>query len=274
MQAVSLDHSLIGFSGSVPMFRRALVLLLTVAAASACAAAAPAAGTAPPVPVATATCATPPREVLVIVMGEVELEPGASDRLQVFSSPEPTAFQALPPACTVRWAMDPDGRGSIDAGDGTVTVDADAAVGDTFEVQATLADGRVVTARVRVVRRGPGSMVGFYHEVSRVPCGGGTAQPPAHPIEELIFHGDGSFLVTWVTFDARHDYWGTYTFDETSGRLSLRMDAGNYLPVDFDGEGTVVFEGQTTVRLRDIWLGSSEAGPEERTCEHVFERWP
>jgi hypothetical protein len=230
----------------------------------------------PAVPTTSAdpsACATPVGEPLVIAPGEIELVAGESIPLEVTSSPHPSAFEALPSRCTVTWAVTPPGRGaSITATGGILTISSDAAIDSAFEVRARLADGREVANRVRVVRRGRGSMVGVYREVSRVSCGGGEPAVPAHPIGELEFMGDGTFRATWVPFEVRYDFWGTYFHDPGQGTLTLRVTGGNHVPSDLDDAGTVVFEGDDTFRLRDMWLGSASSGPETRSCQQTFNR--
>jgi hypothetical protein len=217
-------------------------------------------------------CAIPEGNVLLIAGGEIELGAGESVSLRVSSASHPNARDPLPPGCTVSWSVEPSERASIGAADGTLTVAADAAVNDLFDVRATLADGRTVDARVRVVDRGPGSVVGTFREVSRVPCGGGEPTTPAHPIQELVLSGDGTFAVTWVPFDTRQDYWGTYVFVPETGALSLQVQSGSYVPADLDGEGTVAFDGVTGIRLVDLWLGSDVSGSEDPSCTQVFDR--
>jgi hypothetical protein len=218
-------------------------------------------------------CAPPAGEVLVIALGDIELVPGDIAPLEVTSSPHPSAFEALPSTCTVTWTVTPPGRGaSIEATSGTLTIASDAAIDSAFEVHAKLADGRDVANRVRVVRRGRGSMVGVYREVSRVSCGGSEPTVSAHPIGELEFMGDGTFRATWVPFEVRYDYWGTYFHDPDQRTLTLRVTGGNYVPSDLDDAGTVVFEGADSFRLRDMWLGSASPGLETRSCQQTFNR--
>ena len=83
------------------------------------------------------------------------------------------------------------------------------------------------------------------------------------------------FSVTWQPFETYKDYWGTYDFEPaeegaSAGRLSLRIEGGNYIPdgaesltleVSVDGDTLVVSEGS---------FGGEGYGA--RTCEAPFTR--
>jgi hypothetical protein len=224
-------------------------------------------------PVDPGACATPVGDVLLIALGEIEVVGGETVPLEVGSSSHPSAFEALPSGCTVTWTVTPAGRGaSITATSGTVTIASDATTDSVFEARAGLADGREVKNSVRVVLRGRDSMIGLYREVSRVTCDGGEAAVPANPIGELEFMGDGTFRATWVPLEVRYDYWGTYAHDVARSTLTLAVTGGNHVPGDLDETCTVVFEGDDTLRLRDLWLGSSSSGPETPSCQQIFSR--
>ena len=223
-------------------------------------------------PVDPGACATPVGDVLLIALGEIEVVGDETVPLEVGSSSHPSAFEAPPSGCTVTWTVTPAGRGaSITATSGTLTIASDATTDSVLEVCARLADGREVKNSVRVVLRGWDSMIGLYREVSRVTCDGGDAVP-ANPIGELEFMGDGTFGATWVPFEVRYDYWGTYAHDVVRSTLTLAVTGGNHVPSDLDETGTVVFEGDDSLRLRDMWLGSSSSGPETPSCQQIFSR--
>jgi hypothetical protein len=88
----------------------------------------------------------------------------------------------------------------------------------------------------------------------------------------MIFEADGTFTVTWFPFEVYKDYWGTYTFGLEQGTLTLTIDTGNYIPEEFDGEGTFTFEEGGRLVLRDIWLGASpdKEGAVAAQCGHVL----
>jgi len=198
---------------------------------------------------------------------------GESMDLEVVSSMAPFASDPLPSDCTVTWAVSGSVEGvTIDSATGNLSIGGGAVVGNTFEVRATLGDGREVAEQVSIVQRGEGSLVGTFHEVARVPCGGGAEAPPANPVLLLRFFGGGRFHLAFVPFEARYDYEGSYTHDAESGALSMEARELNYLPQDVELEGTVIFDGDSRIRLRDMWLGSSPANSETPSCEHVFER--
>ena len=90
-----------------------------------------------------------------------------------------------------------------------------------------------------------------------------------HPIRELVFRPDGTFLMTWTPFETYWDYVGEWTYDVRSRRLEMRTTGrANYIPEDIDlsGRATIV-DGVMT--LEDMTLGSRQRGA---ICAQVFAR--
>jgi hypothetical protein len=93
------------------------------------------------------------------------------------------------------------------------------------------------------------------------------------PIMELLFDADGSFSVTWMPFEVYVDYWGTYTYDRSTGTVLLHVEGGNYVPPDVQvGPGKFSVAGGS-LHLEGIWLGSSrDVAPVTGRCGQTFQR--
>ncbi|HEX2189180.1 MAG TPA: hypothetical protein VHG51_09805 [Longimicrobiaceae bacterium] len=224
-----------------------------------------------PAPAANAPACSPPEAPLLVAFGEMEVAPGAADTLEVFSSTHPGAVDPLPGSCRPVWSLGGDAPATIDARSGLLRIAPDAPDGARFAVSARVGD-RVATAEVRVVDPARNPLVGTWSQAGETPCtGADSASPPAEPVRELRFRGDGRFGVTWVPFESYTDYWGTYDFDPANGVLRLRVEHGNFVPDDLDLEGRAELAGPGVLYLSEVWLGSRTPGA-ERACRLTFHR--
>lgn len=164
---------------------------------------------------------------LGIRASRIELAPG--DTLQLG---RPMFFVApfLPPDtistdCVVRWSV--AGRGTIsDAG--LLTVARDASPGSTVVVSAQV-DTLVAQQNVLIVDPAPNPLAATWTQTELPTCAQGS-RPGDAIVRELVFHRGRTFTVTRTPFESYRDYWGTYTYDVSSGRLVLTVDGGNSLP--------------------------------------------
>lgn len=172
-------------------------------------------------------------------------------------------------AC-VEWSIAPAEGAAID-GAGLFSVDDTTAAGTVFTVTADVEDGRrILMTDVTVYVPLESPILGYWSEVTQIPCDGGDPFVPEQAIPELIFHDTGDFQVTWTPFESYVDYWGTFTWDDANGLLDLTVIGGNYVPDPIDGSGSAsVADGVLT--LTDIWLGNPQGGTAEPACGHTFE---
>jgi hypothetical protein len=174
------------------------------------------------------------------------------------------------------WTVEPHDAASIDDA-GLLSVNPDATHGMVLTVTAVLVDtGQTVSAPVTIYTPGANPLVGRWREDVQYTCETGEAFTPPDPIQELIFEADQTFKVTWFPFEVYVDYWGGYTYDLEHGTLNFQVDGNNYLPSDFDGEGTFFIDEQGGLVLTDIWLGTpstrGEQSPGGLKCGHRFVR--
>lgn len=212
----------------------------------------------------------PPDAPLFVSLGELEVAPGSADTLRVFASSHPGAYEPLPTSCRPVWSLGAGSPASLDAASGVLRVAPDAPDGASIPVLARVG-GQAVRAVVRVVDRAASPLAGTWTQVGETACGGGAESAPADPIRELRFRRDGTFTVTWLPFEAYNDYWGTYTFDRASGRLSLRVEHGNFVPPELDLDGRAEVRDARVLRLPELWLGSRTPDA-RRACGLRFER--
>jgi hypothetical protein len=219
-------------------------------------------------------CLTPlpddPELMLGFVNENLELTPGGSFEYQV-GSWECCVFWEPLETCSV-YSVDPaDAGATIDPDTGLLSIDASTPDGSTFTVTADIEDGlATVSGEVFVFVPELHPLIGYYTEVSRIPCDAGPEFVPSDPIGELVFTASGEARVTWTPFEIYVDYWANYTHDLDTSALSIVPSGGNYLPDDVDGEGSFSFEGNQLV-LHDIWLGTSQNPVEPTACGHRFE---
>lgn len=147
---------------------------------------------------------------------------------------------------------------------------ADVPDGTWLTVRADVEDGlAIVEEQVFIYAPELHPLKGFWHEIARIPCGGGPEYVPDDPINELYFTASGRMGVTWTPFEVYVDYWGDYAADYDAGSISLSDLDGNYLPDDIDPDGSLRFEGDELV-LTDMWLGSSQGSVDPPACGHRF----
>lgn len=173
-------------------------------------------------------------------------------------------------AC-VEYTLSPSEGATYDLATKLLTIDPDVPAGAVYTLTADIESGRAaVAATVDIYTAQSNPLVGRYRELTQLPCGGGAEVPAMPAIGELSFTASGEFNVTWEPFEIYVDYWGTYAYDLDAGTVSLKVDGGNYVPPDVDGEGTFKVENNQLI-LKDIWLGSAQNFMGPPACGHRFE---
>jgi len=119
----------------------------------------------------------------------------------------------------------------------------------------------------------PKDIVGTWMEVRRLDLRG-EVFVSAHPVRELKIERDGSFSVSWTSFETYRDYWGALRQGSTGDSFVLSIVGGNHLPTRFDGEGSLVVDEQDMLRLKGINLGYPvEVSTNDATPSlYIFER--
>ncbi|MEO7647288.1 MAG: hypothetical protein ABIV11_03495 [Gemmatimonadaceae bacterium] len=201
---------------------------------------------------------------LGISAGLLELAPGESVRLD-----RPMLFIApfLPPDtisanCEVRWSATEGG--AID-NSGLLTITREALPGSTVVVRAHV-DTLVARQDVRVVDPAPNPLAATWSQSTPPACANGE-QPTDAIVRELVFRRGGAFTVTRVPFESYRDYWGTYTYDVSTGTLRLTVEGGNSLP------GFRTAEMVARIVTDELRLeGPALSGAPAPGCRSVFKR--
>jgi hypothetical protein len=208
---------------------------------------------------------------------DVQLHPGDSHQfsLAILSSYAPA--QEVPACAT--WKVEPEGKGAAISSNGLLTVDPRTPPHSRFIVTADIEQGRAQrSVGVLVYTSEDQPLVGFWREKSRSDCEAQNGTTPLLPIRELEFRAKGWFSVTWMPFETYRDYWGSYTADDSSGMLMLKIDQGNYVPEPFRGSGKFKFTEKSTLELTGVYLGwkntSGQAAPTQVSskCRYIFSR--
>jgi hypothetical protein len=151
----------------------------------------------------------------------------------------PFGMKEVSKSCPVLYAV--RGAATVDPR-GNLTVPADAVPGTRFDIL-------VYTAGVW------GWQPAFVVEPQRSPIVGTWSQsdtkcpervPQDYRIGELIFQRNGQWSYTHRPFERQYDYWGTYTYDAASGRLSLSQPNGapnREHHATLNAQGELVIEG-------------------------------
>ena len=234
----------------------AAIVLLSLPAAACISARGPAVSTAP--------CAIRGEGTLGISASRIELTPGETlqlDRPMLFVAPY------LPPdtissACAVRWSV--TGPATI-SNSGLLAVASGATPGATVLVSAQV-DTLVARQTVQVVDPAPNPLAATWTQDEPPTCANGS-RPNDAMVRELVFRRGRTFSVTRTPFESYRDYWGTYTYDVSTGRLDLVVENGNSLP----GFTTTAM----TARVAGgelILEGPALAGPSTTGCRAVFKR--
>ncbi len=95
--------------------------------------------------------------------------------------------------------------------------------------------------------KAPDSLVGYWHE---------TTLENSTDIQELHFKSDGTFGVTWIPFETRVDYWGTYKLNKQTGRIKLTVENGNFIPDDVDLDGYVFVKDNGDLEFIEMYFGT------------------
>ena len=200
----------------------------------------------------------------------ITLPPGASREMTLGQLE--CCFVLEPVDACVDWSVTPALVGAhIDGKSGLLTIDPEAASGSHYVVTAIVEGGRAVRSLdVYVVDSQQNPLIGARTEVAQLDCEGGSESLSDSGIGELYFRADGTYSVTWDPFETYKDYWGEYSFDLESGALSLSQTGGNYLPIDFDGEGQFRIDANADLILESIWMGSPMEAAKAPSCGYRF----
>ena len=110
---------------------------------------------------------------------------------------------------------------------------------------------------------------GRWTERSSIPCEDGSQ--PVGAIGEIIFC-KGRFGVTYSPFETFVDYRGDYSLDPETNALTMTVTGGNNIPDDLDLTGTVEFQEDGSIVLRDMFLGTEFAVESSQpACGHILE---
>jgi hypothetical protein len=199
-----------------------------------------------------------------------QIEPGQSHTFTLLKRVE-----GFPPweeaKAQVTWSVEPQKGVHIDPVTGEFRVDKSTPAGSIFEVKAAVENGcRILSAKVYVFTPETHPLVNLWKEKAEVACGSQEALSPANPIRELIFWADGTFSVTWKPFETYRDYWGTYTYSKEKGKIRFKVEAGNNIPANIDGEGYLTLKKNGDLVLKSIWLGSMEEEAKPNVCRMIF----
>lgn len=194
-----------------------------------------------------------------------QIQPGQSHTFDFFNSErEPVKPQVV-------WSIEPQEGAQIDSDTGEFIVYKSTPAGSVFKVKANIENGRrILSIEVYVFTPQTHPLVDRWKEKAEVACGSQEALPPANPVQELLFWADGTFSVTWKPFETYRDYWGTYTYRKEKGKIRFKVEGGNNIPANIDGEGYLTLKKNGDLILKGIWLGNRPEEPKPKVCRMIF----
>lgn len=203
---------------------------------------------------------------LGITTSRIELVPGETlqlERPRLFVAPY-LPPDTIPTGCEVRWSVN---GGATISDAGLLTIAAGASPGSTVVVRAQV-DTLVAQQNVQVVDPAPNPLAGTWTHSDPPTCEQGY-RPSDAIVRELVFNRGRTFTVTRTPFESYRDYWGTYAYDVSSGRLTLTVENGNSRPGFQSAEMTArVVGGELTVDGPAL-IGASSGPP---GCRTIFRR--
>lgn len=211
-------------------------------------------------------CDVPTPGTLGITASRIELVPGETlqmERPSVFVAPY-LAPDTLPTACDVRWSV---AGGATVSSTGFLTIARDAVPGSIVVVTAQV-DTLEARQTVQVVDPAPNPLAATWTQADPPVCADGY-RPSDAVVRELVFHKGRTFTVTRTPFESYRDYWGTYSYDVSTGRLELTVDGGNNRPV-FQRAGLIARVSNGELILDGPVLISSSVST--GVCRTVFRR--
>jgi len=173
---------------------------------------------------------------------------GATIRLTPRVNAAPFGTPEIPLRCTSDWTI--SGPAALSADRASLTIAPDAPVGSIVSVGFRRGEDPAVT-RFRVIGRDEVVLTGARSQRGLDGCSG------ADTVGELEFSGENRFSVTFRPFESYRDYWGTYSYDTATKRLTMTVEGGNFVPSRLDLDGTAEL-GPDGLVLRGMFLGSRE----------------
>lgn len=170
----------------------------------------------------------------------------------------------IPANCEVQWSV--TGEATVGS-TGLLTISRDAQPGSTVLVSAQV-DTLVARQNVLVIDPAPNPLAATWTQSEPPECSFGY-RPGDALVRELVFRRGRTFTVTRMPFESYRDYWGTYTYDVSTGRLVLTVEGGNALPGFRTAELTARVTDRELILDGPALIGasSSSAG-----CRTVFRR--
>lgn len=208
---------------------------------------------------------------LGIPAGLLELAPGESVQLgrpMMFTAPYAPP-DSIPANCVVRWSA---GAGATINESGLVTIISDVTPGSRVTVRAQV-ESLVAEAHILIVDPAPNPLAGMWTQTEGPDCDNPFFQPPRSDavVRELIFRRGGTFAVTRVPFERFQDFWGTYTYDGATGRLTLNIRGGNNVP-DIRSPEFITRVAGDELRLDGGVLAGQAASLPNLRCKSVFKK--
>jgi hypothetical protein len=204
---------------------------------------------------------------LGITASRIELAPGETlqlERPRLFVAPYMPP-DTIPAGCEVRWSA--TGGATISDG-GLLSIARDASPGSTVMVSAQV-DTLVARQTVQVVDPAPNPLAGTWTQSDPPTCPQGY-RPGDAIVRELVFNRGRTFTVTRTPFESYRDYWGTYTYDVSTGRLVLTVENGNSPPGFRTAALTARVAGGELILEGPVLVGPVSNTPD--VCRTVFRR--
>jgi hypothetical protein len=170
----------------------------------------------------------------------------------------------------VHWSVAETEMATIDHAAGILTVLPNAK--GRLHLRGTVTgSARPVEGEIIVIGEDVAPLLGAWKEEASLDCLTHLWITPSVPIVLFKLRAEGGFEMASTWHDFQSDYYGKFTYNRETARMTLEVTEGKYPPLEARKQGTARIERGALV-LDGIWLGSTRFAGEPVACGHRFVR--
>ena len=165
-----------------------------------------------------------------------------------------------PTACLSDWRVSNPRAVTLAEDRKSIAIAPDAPAGEAVTI-SYMAAGKRREAQIRIVAKDAVVLTGTRSQQAIERC-------RAEAVQELVFSDDGHFSVTFHPFETYKDYWGSYSFEAASAKLTLKIEGGNNIVTAPEQTGTARYDADGKLVLDGFSFGRAEPIPDQSGSVH------